>query len=558
MAKNVNIKLGANITDFESKMKRAQRGFKKTAANLKKIGKSMSLSLTAPLTAFAAASVKAFDTQAKAEAQLRTALGENETAFKNLTEQAKELQEITLFGDEETIAAASFLAQMGLQEDAIKRLIPLIQDMATAKGMSLTAAADLVAKSVGSSTNALSRYGIQIDGAVGSTERLDSAVDALSKQFKGQAQAAAKAGTGSLKQLQNTIGDLMEDIGEMLMPIIQKLVDKIQIGVDKFKSLSDEQKENALQIGLLVAAIGPAVYILGTLATALGGLATAFLFLSGTAIPAVIGALETLYLLMLYNPITAIALGITALGASLYLLIDNLSDATDEQVKFNSALEDATVLTKDQADAIDNIVFPFVAGVTTATKKVKDLKIALKEVAQITSLDNDNSLEGGLIRVRYELDETEDSMSALGQTAMNTFSMIFDRVLQFRGTFVNVLEEIGIMLGKVLLKAVAMAAILSLLSGGAGGAGILGVGKGLSFAEAFGQTLTGRASGGNVVAGQPYLVGEKGPELFMSGQSGTIIPNNNLGGASIPDVKISGEDLIIVFDRAKRHRNALG
>ena len=95
MAKNVNIKLGANITDFESKMKRAQRGFKKTARNLKKIGKSMSLSLTAPLTAFAAASVKAFDTQAKAEAQLRTALGENETAFKNLTEQAKELQEIT-------------------------------------------------------------------------------------------------------------------------------------------------------------------------------------------------------------------------------------------------------------------------------------------------------------------------------------------------------------------------------------------------------------------------------------------------------------------------------
>lgn len=559
MAKNVNIKLGANITDFESKMKRAQRGFKKTAANLKKIGKSMSLSLTAPLTAFAAASVKAFDTQAKAEAQLRTALQGNETAFKNLTEQAKELQEITLFGDEETIAAASFLAQMGLQEDAIKRLIPLIQDMATAKGMSLTAAADLVAKSVGSSTNALSRYGIQIEGAVGSTERLDSAVNALSKQFKGQAQAAAEAGTGSLTQLKNSVGDLSEEIGRALMPMLNDFADKLKVLVKSMQDLSEAEIKTRVKVGLFAAAIGPVVVALSSIVKSIGyligkfkqlrpvitGILTVFEYLA-YGIAAVITAVG--------SEIIAIGLLITALASYAHTLLT----ATDEQVKFNAAQEEAIVLTKEQSEAIDNIMLPFLAGITTATTRVKELKTALKQVAQISSVDNDNGVGGQLIRVRYELDETEDSMSALGQTAMNTFSMIFDRVLQFRGTFVDVLEEIGIMIGKVLLKAVAMAAILSLLSGGVGGTGILGVGGGLSFAEAFGQTLTGRASGGNVVAGQPYLVGEKGPELFMSGQSGTIIPNNNLGGASIPDVKISGEDLIIVFDRAKRHRNALG
>lgn len=49
--------------------------------------------------------------------------------------------------------------------------------------------------------------------------------------------------------------------------------------------------------------------------------------------------------------------------------------------------------------------------------------------------------------------------------------------------------------------------------------------------------LTGRfgkrASGGPVSAGSPYLVGEQGPELFMPGKSGTIIPNNALGGSNI-------------------------
>jgi hypothetical protein len=53
------------------------------------------------------------------------------------------------------------------------------------------------------------------------------------------------------------------------------------------------------------------------------------------------------------------------------------------------------------------------------------------------------------------------------------------------------------------------------------------------------------------------LVGEKGPELFVPGSSGTIIPNNALGGggAVIPDVRISGNDLLIVFDRAERRKN---
>jgi len=40
----------------------------------------------------------------------------------------------------------------------------------------------------------------------------------------------------------------------------------------------------------------------------------------------------------------------------------------------------------------------------------------------------------------------------------------------------------------------------------------------------------GRAAGGPVNAGTTYLVGERGPELFTPSGSGTIIPNNRLGG----------------------------
>ena len=42
-----------------------------------------------------------------------------------------------------------------------------------------------------------------------------------------------------------------------------------------------------------------------------------------------------------------------------------------------------------------------------------------------------------------------------------------------------------------------------------------------------------RAQGGSVIAGQPYLVGERGPELFMPGRSGGIAPTGSFGGSGI-------------------------
>jgi hypothetical protein len=37
-----------------------------------------------------------------------------------------------------------------------------------------------------------------------------------------------------------------------------------------------------------------------------------------------------------------------------------------------------------------------------------------------------------------------------------------------------------------------------------------------------------RASGGDVIGGTPYIVGERGPELFVPNANGQIIPNNEL------------------------------
>jgi len=63
---------------------------------------------------------------------------------------------------------------------------------------------------------------------------------------------------------------------------------------------------------------------------------------------------------------------------------------------------------------------------------------------------------------------------------------------------------------------------------------------GIDFSDAFKP----KALGGAVGAGRPYMVGERGPELFVPGAQGNIVPNNAMGGANVTvNVDASGSSV---------------
>jgi hypothetical protein len=51
-----------------------------------------------------------------------------------------------------------------------------------------------------------------------------------------------------------------------------------------------------------------------------------------------------------------------------------------------------------------------------------------------------------------------------------------------------------------------------------------------------------RAAGGPVMGGGSYLVGEKGPEMFVPGSSGMIVPNHKLDGSGVTIVQNNNID----------------
>jgi hypothetical protein len=167
------------------------------------------------------------DATTKLNAALRNQGIFTETLSRALQKQAAEIQKVTKFGDEQIILLQSMLLNFGIMPQDIDKVTRATLDLATATGMDLKAATSLIAKSLGSSTNALARYGIQIEGAVGSSERLDSAIKNIADKFGGQALAATENYAGATAQLNNNWGDLQETLGQAandsLKPLIVQL-----------------------------------------------------------------------------------------------------------------------------------------------------------------------------------------------------------------------------------------------------------------------------------------------------------------------------------------------
>ena len=75
----------------------------------------------------------------------------------------------------------------------------------------------------------------------------------------------------------------------------------------------------------------------------------------------------------------------------------------------------------------------------------------------------------------------------------------------------------------------------------------------------FSKLFPARALGGAVGANQPYMVGEKGPELFVPGAQGNIVPNNAMGGSNIVvNVDASGSNVEGSGQQAKALGQAIG
>lgn len=164
------------------------------------------------------------------------------------------------------------------------------------------------------------------------------------------------------------------------------------------------------------------------------------------------------------------------------------------------------------------------ADVRTTLEKTNALKQQVEAATQLKQLyaDIGMSIKSGVVGA---IQSAIDGTKSLEQVASDLLTNITNKLLDLA---VNL-------------------ALFGVMSGTGTGGGLLG-------------PLFKRAGGGSVTAGQPYLVGENGPELFMPGKSGGIAPAGSFGGAGnvVVNVDAGGSSVQGDSNQANQLGKAIG
>jgi lambda family phage tail tape measure protein len=140
--------------------------------------------------------------------------------------------------------------------------------------------------------------------------------------------------------------------------------------------------------------------------------------------------------------------------------------------------------------------------------------------AQIDNLNNSRTWSAGWKDAFQQYSDDAQNSAQQAKTYFDTFARGFeDAIVSFVQTgklsFKNLANSIIAEFVRIQAKQLFLG-----LFGGNGGSGL----------SNFFGALTGKAIGGPVSANTPYIVGERGPELFMPSSAGNIVPNNQLTG----------------------------
>ena len=381
----LNFKFAADLTSFERAMNKAQKKLKKFGKSVTKAGQNLSRNLTLPIVGLGIASIKAFDEQQKAIAQVEAGLKStgNQVGFtsKKLQEMAADLQKTTLFGDEEILkgATAQLLTFTNITGKEFAKTQEIVLDLATRLDGDLKSSAIMLGKALNdpvANLSALSRAGIQFSvdqkstiKSLVETNRLADAqtiiLAELEKQYGGSAEAAAKAGMGPVKQLMNQLSDLSEQIGARLIPHV-KAFSKWIVGLaEKFDGLSEATKDNIVKWGLILAAIGPVLIIIGHVSMGLGVLA---------------GAFKAVGVFLVASPWLATAAAIGAVGYAIYDTFIATNDLVTAQDDLDSISKTAQASILDEKIAVELLT----DEISAQGLSLEDKKIALEKLKKIS------------------------------------------------------------------------------------------------------------------------------------------------------------------------------
>lgn len=226
MADNIvgqaKVKLGLEAEQFKKGIKESGKELNAFAGIAKKAFAGLAVGFSAKaIVSGINQSVEAFRQQEIAVKSLNQALMNSGTYTYEYSQQiqnlASEIQSFSNYGDEAVIKATGLGQAMAGNVKFTNEAIKSVVDFAAAMDMDLDSAFRLVGKSIGSDTNALARYGIQLDKNMTKEQKMAVITEKLGSSFGGTAREMANSSI----QMKNALSDLSEAVGHLFNPAVE-------------------------------------------------------------------------------------------------------------------------------------------------------------------------------------------------------------------------------------------------------------------------------------------------------------------------------------------------
>jgi len=411
--------------------------------------------------------------------------------------------------------------------DSLSRLVPRTKDVSKAielqaiamdfarlREIDLSTASDLVGKVFSGNTSILSRYGFTVEKGTTATQALAM----IQKAAAGQAEAYGQTTQGALESIQISIDNIVEAIGRVVLPILAEVLttfrEEIMPRIKEFGIAFANAFTQAIDklrpfITTMVTQVLPAIIavggaIIGTLVKALTEV--------GKFIGDNIGLVLTLA--GAYTAFTLVV-NIAAIAMRAYAVVMALVNLTMKDfggpivvaIALIAALVAGLIIAYNSSEEFRNVVNAIFKAIQPVLKVLADLGLLIGTII-VRAFGLAISVVSELAKVLWD-----DGNGPLA-VALNAIGKVFEIITTPIRFFIGLVEG-AIRVVQTLLN---LANNLPFIGG---------------FLPAQGTRTkreTGRAAGGPVTGGQQYMVGERGPELFVPNQSGSIVPNNSLGG----------------------------
>ena len=344
------VSIGSDISSLEKGLSKAQRQIQDAGRSMKRVGRNMTAALTLPLVGAGVAALKSaaeFETLQQSMNILNGSIEEGARNFERL----KKFSAKTPFQLNDLASAQNMLQGFGLSADNAFNSLSMIGDISAVTGGSINGIGIAFGQAA-SEGRVMTRDILQLINqgvpainlladtmGVAKSDVLDLASEGkisfeiLQQTFKDATSEGGLFADGMEKQsktlagvwstFKDNVSIALAEVGQSLAEnldikeLTRRVTDNIKMMTDWFTSLSADTQASMITLVAVIGVGGPVIYALGAMTTAVSSLAKAMLFLSSTAIPAVIGALESLYLVALLNPVVA---AITAITAAVGLL----------------------------------------------------------------------------------------------------------------------------------------------------------------------------------------------------------------------------------------------